>query len=128
MTGCSCVHSDSSHSGLPPHRCCVPACDCQGGTITTIGAKGDAGKLRFDLLPVEGLSAVARVLEYGAKKYGEHNWRHVKRAQARYVAAALRHVFAHVGGEALDPESGEPHLAHAACSILFMLSMPKDAL
>ena len=85
--------------------------------------KGDAGKVRLDLLPFAALEDVARVLEYGAKKYQPQGWRAVAGGHDRYVAAALRHLHAHAGGETLDEESGLPHLAHAACSILFALEL-----
>lgn len=85
------------------------------------GTKNDAGKRRFDLLPVGALEAVTRVLEHGAARYGDGNWRHVENARSRYFAATLRHLFAYWGGELADKDSGESHLAHACCSLLFML-------
>ena len=90
---------------------------------TAAAWKGDAGKVRLDLLPFAALEDVARVLEYGAAKYQPQGWRHVAGGHDRYVAAALRHLHAHAGGETLDEESGLPHLAHAACSILFALEL-----
>lgn len=87
------------------------------------GRKDDGGKLRVDLLPFAALEEVSRVLMHGAAKYGENNWRGVSRA--RYFAATLRHLFAYAKGEETDPESSLPHLAHAACSLLFMLELPK---
>jgi hypothetical protein len=90
---------------------------------TALGWKGDAGKVRLDLLPFAALEDVARVLEYGAKKYSPQGWRHVADGHDRYVAAALRHLHAYAGGEATDRESGLSHLAHAACSILFALEV-----
>jgi hypothetical protein len=65
---------------------------------------------------------VAKVLTFGAAKYGENNWQRLENFSPRYYAAILRHVFAYGGGEATDPESGLPHLAHAACGALFLLS------
>lgn len=90
---------------------------------TAAAWKGDAGKVRLDLLPFAALEDVARVLEYGAKKYQPQGWRHVADGHDRYVAAALRHLHAYAGGEVLDRESGLSHLAHAACSILFALEV-----
>jgi hypothetical protein len=64
---------------------------------------------------------VLRVLEFGAKKYGAENWREVPDARRRYYDAADRHLRAWWEGEALDPDTGESHLAHAACCLLFLL-------
>jgi hypothetical protein len=85
--------------------------------------KDDASKPRPSLLPFRGLDAVLRVLEFGAHKYAPHAWRNVPNGHARYVDAALRHLHAYASGEANDPESGLPHLAHAACSVLFALEL-----
>ena len=42
---------------------------------TTQAKKFDDGKLRLDLLPTESLKEVAKILQYGAEKYGENNWK-----------------------------------------------------
>ena len=89
----------------------------------TPGRKDDAGKPRWDLLPFCALNEVAKVLEFGARKYAPNDWRKVPDWRARYVGAALRHVAAFALGERLDPESKLPHLAHAACCVLFMLEL-----
>lgn len=85
------------------------------------GRKDDAGKPPLRLLPWAALRAVARVLDFGASKYAVDNWKIVPSARERYADAALRHLAAWVDGELLDPETGESHLAHAACCILFLL-------
>jgi hypothetical protein len=87
------------------------------------GTKEDDGKARWDLLPFKALSQVVSVLGFGAKKYGDHNWKQVPRGKSRYLAACFRHLVAWEQGETRDPESGCHHLAHAACCILFMLEM-----
>ena len=89
----------------------------------TLGMKHDGGKPRLELLPPAAIEAVGRVLGYGAEKYAPGNWKHVADGQNRYLAASLRHVFAYLRGEELDSESGESHLAHAACSLLFILEL-----
>jgi hypothetical protein len=86
-----------------------------------LGSKADAEKPRWDLLPWKPLAAVVEVLTYGAKKYAPDNWQEVPLASRRYFAAAVRHLVAWNEGEGTDPESGHPHLAHAACCILFLL-------
>ena len=85
------------------------------------GVKYDTQKPRFSLLPMKPLMAVVEVLELGARKYAPDNWKKVENAQERYFDALMRHMIAWKMGEKHDPETGLNHLAHAACSILFML-------
>lgn len=89
----------------------------------TTGSKHDSGKPLMGAVPPNALLAVAKVLTFGAKKYGRDNWRQVANAETRYLDATLRHINAYQRGEAVDPESGESHLAHAVCSLMFMLEM-----
>lgn len=85
-----------------------------------IGVKYDAGKPTFDLIPPHIELEVAKVLEFGERKYGADNWKHVENAKRKYIAAARRHLNAHQRGERLDPESGLTHIAHAICSLMFL--------
>lgn len=85
------------------------------------GKKYDGEKPRMYLLPPKALTEVAKVLTFGANKYDEHNWKKLDNLQNRYTGAALRHIFAHMDGEELDPETGLDHLAHALCCLLFKL-------
>ncbi len=84
------------------------------------GKKFDAGKVRLELLPSRALREVARVLTFGAKKYGDWNWAKGMK-WSRLYGATQRHLTAWVDGEDNDPETGISHLAHAACSMLFLL-------
>lgn len=84
------------------------------------GIKHDSGKVRMELLSPIALAEIAKVMTFGAKKYGDHNYRGGL-AWSRVCGALLRHVFAWLSGENLDPESGCSHLAHAGCCILFLL-------
>jgi hypothetical protein len=90
------------------------------------GRKDDTGKARFDLMPAEAELKIAEVLEYGARKYAPENWRKVDNPEARYLAAALRHINAWRRGESRDPESGLSHLAHAATSLMFVMELVSD--
>lgn len=85
------------------------------------GAKYDAGKPDWALLPLDAVGHVVRVLSHGAVKYGKNNWRQVDGATERYIAALLRHLEAWRGGETLDPDSGLPHVAHMACNAIFLV-------
>lgn len=87
------------------------------------GEKFDSEKDRWDLLPFTATKKVVKVLTFGARKYEPDNWRIVPDWRRRYLAAAMRHLVAYQEGEDLDTESGMPHLAHAACCVLFMLEL-----
>jgi hypothetical protein len=89
--------------------------------LSDIGAKYDDGKLDLTLVPPELEEAVALVMMYGAKKYARHNWKEVNDAPRRYFAAMERHIKAFKRGNELDPESGLPHLSHAATCMAFLL-------
>lgn len=101
----------------------------------TVGIKSDSGKLEYHLLPTNAIRAVVRVLMYGAydaptpaggNGYGVNNWQLVPDASQRYYDAAMRHMVAWWDGEPRDRGSSLPHLAHAACNILFLLAMEED--
>jgi len=94
--------------------------------VTNTGRKDDHEKLRFDLVPWEALEPVVKVLEHGAGKYGDDNWRLVPDHERRYFAAAMRHLVAHAKCQPTDPETGQSHLAHAVCCLLFMIAREKE--
>jgi hypothetical protein len=83
--------------------------------------KFDGGKLRYSLLPIGCVESVVQVLEYGANKYGANNWQGLENFEDRYYDALMRHLAAYRAGEQCDHESGLPHLAHAACNVVFLL-------
>lgn len=83
------------------------------------GTKNDAEKPRMDLLDPLALEGLAAVLTFGAKKYAAHNWRKGI-ANTRLIAAMLRHLFAIMRGEDVDPESGLPHIDHVGCCWMFL--------
>ena len=87
------------------------------------GYKADAGKIDWMLIPFDALEEVARVLMFGAEKYGAENWRDVENGERRYWNAAIRHLTAYSRGKDLDSESNLSHLAHAACNVLFVMSL-----
>ena len=45
----------------------------------------------------------------------------VENPKERYYDAAMRHLYAWFNGEPKDIETGESHLAHAICCLLFLL-------
>lgn len=88
-------------------------------------AKADAGKLQLTLVPGNIIRAVAVVRMYGNAKYpegGPDNWKKVDKQ--RYRDALYRHWLAYLDDpEAVDPESGIPHLWHLACNVAFLCEM-----
>lgn len=88
----------------------------------TAFTKFDHDKPHLAYLPIEPLEMVARVLDHGAVKYDRDNWKKCDDPM-RYMSAAMRHQFAWLKGEQLDPETGQNHLAHALCSLMFLLWM-----
>ena len=84
------------------------------------GKKFDAGKPMIALISAYAIEQEARVMTFGASKYGFHNWR-AGLSWVRTISAVLRHIFAFLGGEDSDPETGIHHLAHARCGLAFVL-------
>jgi len=87
----------------------------------TEGRKDDVGKARYDLMPPEVEEAIAKVLAFGAAKYGERNWERGMN-WGRPFAALRRHMAAWWSGEANDPETGMSHLHHACANIAFLIA------
>jgi hypothetical protein len=83
------------------------------------GKKFDGGKLRMDLIPVEAIEGIARVLTFGAEKYGDRNWEQGIKF-GRLYAALLRHLFAWFKGEDTDPESKLNHIDHVLACATFL--------
>jgi hypothetical protein len=92
-------------------------------TVSPTGGEKGVKPERFDLLPVEALSSIARLYGVGAQKYASHNWRRGYDWSKSY-AAMMRHANLFWSGEDIDPETGEPHMAavafHAMTLIVFM--------
>lgn len=86
-------------------------------------AKADAGKPQLTLVPRKIIFDIARIREYGNKKYGDpDNWKTVE--PQRYRDAAYRHLLAYLDNPSgVDEESGLEHLWHLACNIAFLCEM-----
>jgi hypothetical protein len=78
------------------------------------GARQSASPFRCDLLPPKAVLAVAKVLKYGADKYGDNNWRGIPLKD--HLNHALTHLLAFQAGDTQDA-----HLEHAACRLLMAL-------
>jgi hypothetical protein len=86
-----------------------------------VGIKNDKDKLHIELIPPEAITAMARVLQNGAIKYGENNWANGIE-YSREFAAAQRHLWAWWSREDMD-ESGYNHLWHALGAIAILVAL-----
>ena len=88
--------------------------------------KADAGKPRVSLVPVEIIRCIARVREFGNKKYKDpDSWKRVE--IERYRDAAFRHMLSYIEDPSgTDEESELPHLWHLACNIAFLCELEKE--
>lgn len=92
-------------------------------TSATGGEKGQ--KLaRFDLLPVEALTEVARLYGRGARKYADRNWE-LGYDWSLSFAALQRHAWAFWGGESIDPENESHHLASVVFHALALMEFER---
>lgn len=89
------------------------------------GTKHDQDKPMLNLLDAQALEGLAAVLTFGAKKYAADNWRGGIN-NSRLVASLLRHLFAIMRGEMVDPESGLPHIDHVGCNWMFLSNNLKN--
>ena len=92
-------------------------------------AKADAGKAQLTLVPRKIIWAIAKVREYGCKKYpegGVDNWKQVEKE--RYRDAMMRHMLQYLDDpDGVDEESGLPHLWHLATNCAFLCEMEQDS-
>ncbi len=84
-----------------------------------------APKSRPDLLPADALLMCGRVvaagIDLGLDVAAPERWK--SKGSQYHIAAALRHILAHLGGQPINTEDGgRPHLAHAGTRILYALA------
>ena len=96
-----------------------------GMTMSEGGTKYDAGKEPIDLLDPDYLFGTARVLAFGAGKYAPYNWAEGMK-WSRVFAALMRHMWKWWRGEDRDEETGEYHLYHASCCLMFLARYQMD--
>jgi hypothetical protein len=87
--------------------------------------KFDDNKLPLDLIDPDAIEGLATILQHGADKYGRHNWR-IGLPFSRVVSALMRHLFAFMRGEDVDPESGLLHVDHILCNAMFLSNFVRN--
>lgn len=81
----------------------------------------DEGKIGLQyILAMPGLCSVAQVGDFGAKKYGQWNYKSGM-PWMKLLGSCARHLTAFIKGEDRDIESGLPHMAHLAYNALMVL-------
>ncbi len=82
--------------------------------------KHDANKEVYALIDEAWEAATAKVLTVGSRKYTDDNWKQCKTPWRTYYSALRRHLAACARGDTVDPESGQSHLVHATCCLMFL--------
>lgn len=100
--------------------------ECRCGMIPNtetveIAKTNDEGKLPLAWLPWAALREVSSVQAFGHAKYKDFNNYRKGMEVSRNASCALRHITEYIEGESIDHESGQKHLAHAVCRLLFIL-------
>lgn len=80
------------------------------------------GKPQWSMVDFKSLDDMVRVLEFGAKKYSRDNWKKGLKT-TEIVDSMLRHIYAYLNGEDVDPESGINHTGHIMCNAMFLSHM-----
>lgn len=78
------------------------------------GSQSDA-PFRFDLIDSRAMFALAQILDHGAKKYGENNWRKIDCED--HLNRSLIHAYAWLAGDKQDD-----HLEHFFCRAMMALA------
>lgn len=82
---------------------------------TTTNEKGGSQSdvpVRFDLIDAKAMFEMAKVLDHGARKYGEDNWRLI--SVNDHLNHLLMHTYAYLAGDTTDD-----HLSHILCRATF---------
>lgn len=85
--------------------------------------KQTEGKIPLNLVPPRAYEAIAKVREFGVKKYKDPwGWKKAC-TKEQFTEAAKRHLNKIMKGENFDDESGLPHLYHALCSLAMAVEL-----
>ena len=90
------------------------------------GTKFDQGKPDLTMVSRTFVEQVAKVMMFGATKYGRDNYLEGM-SVLRLLAAAQRHIKAFEDGEDTDPESNLNHLAHAAANLNMIMNLERHS-
>jgi len=89
------------------------------------GLRYNEGKERWSLVDFEALKPMVKVLEFGAKKYDDHNWKKGLKT-TEICESLLRHLTAYLNGENNDKETNISHVGHILCNAMFLSYMMQN--
>ena len=69
----------------------------------------------------KAFAALARVFEFGAKKYARGDWKKGRPVLDTLDSAMRHYLLGYMQGEKNDPESGQPHLAHVIWNLMAIM-------
>lgn len=81
-------------------------------TVNEKGGGQSSVPVRFDLIDGKALFNMAHVLDEGAKKYGDNNWRQIDVED--HLNHLIMHAYAYLSGDRSDE-----HLSHIMCRAMF---------
>jgi hypothetical protein len=86
-------------------------------TVYETGASrsADVRGVRYDLVPPEGIEAVAKAMYVGSINHGDHNWKKGLKHSV-YINHALRHINLYMQGK-----SEEDHIGHALANLMMLV-------
>lgn len=82
----------------------------------TIGYKEDTQKPDLTDVPMDAMWEMGKAFTYGQRKYTKNNFREGMHV-SRQIAGAIRHIYQHLDGETLDPETNSMHLGNAMANL-----------
>ena len=89
--------------------------------------KHDINKVLASEVTPRFILGTAQVLTFGAKKYARGNWtKMTEEDRVRINDSLLRHTYAYLSGEKLDPETGLSHLYSISCNLMFLDNLDKN--
>jgi len=80
-------------------------------------------KLSYILQFPHAIEAVARIMELGAEKYGDGNWKLGGKPDKEYLDSMMRHLRSFMDGEKYDQDSGCSHIGHATWNLLALIEL-----
>ena len=75
------------------------------------------------ILAMPLIDEMAKVMDYGAVKYGDHYNYRKGMPYMKLLGSCVRHLTAFIRGEDNDKESGFSHLAHLACDSAMLFEL-----